>query len=107
MDTGVPHPDKPGLWLVPPWPADATVHDVVRHFSDFPVWDEQNSAVMRAYYEGYVAAFAAAPTHELVHPMAWRWYEEMRTCLDRCVAHFVGDTVDRGRRAMSADGGAS
>lgn len=30
--TGIPNPDKPGQWLVPPLPAEASLCDVVGHF---------------------------------------------------------------------------
>jgi hypothetical protein len=30
--TGIPHPDKPGHWLVPPWQDTASFTEVVAHF---------------------------------------------------------------------------
>jgi hypothetical protein len=57
---------------------------VVRHF--LVRWrDDMAAADQLAYFEGYAAAIQAAPKHELAYPCGWRWYEDLRDCLRRCV----------------------
>jgi hypothetical protein len=83
--TGIPNPDTPGRWLVSPWGAEASFHDVVRHFlRSFP-WYGASTTHYLAYYRGYQTAIEAAPTHELTHPHDWQWYEDLRDCVGRCV----------------------
>jgi hypothetical protein len=86
---GVVDPDRPGFWLVRPWPVRAGVHDVVRHFLNAGVWhlrSDASAACRSAYYEGYAAALEAAPTHDLTCPTGWKWYRELHDQVERCVA---------------------
>jgi hypothetical protein len=41
-----------------------------------------------AYYKGYAAAIDAAPKHELTDRAAQQWYDDLRDCIQRCVARF-------------------
>lgn len=86
--TGIPNPDKHGHWLVPPWSAEASFCEVVEHFLRFDLWNETNTVHLLACYEGYAAALEAAPTYELTYPCDWRWYEDLRGCVARCVANY-------------------
>jgi hypothetical protein len=86
--TGVPNPDKPGWWIVPPWEAGASFCDVASHFSRFdPWWGGASSGHRLAYYTAYLAALEAAPTSELMHAMSLEWRDELLDCIARCVAN--------------------
>ena len=74
---GIRHPDGSGRWLVPPWPAEAGVCDVVRHFQRFQPAIHAGSAIQAAYYSRYTAVLAATPTADLLGEFSWRWYEEL------------------------------
>lgn len=86
--TGIPHPDKPGQWLVPPWPTNASFCDVVRHFLRHHLWRDTNTAHLLAFFEGYQAALDGAPIDELRYAGHWRWFEDMRDCVDRCASFY-------------------
>lgn len=86
--TGIANPDKPGHWLVPPWPTKASFSDVVRHFLRFYLWRDTNTAHLLAYFEGYQAALEAAPTDKLTNPSDRRWHEDLLDCIGRCVRQF-------------------
>ncbi|MGH3827707.1 MAG: hypothetical protein ACRDQX_11120 [Pseudonocardiaceae bacterium] len=58
----------------------------MRHFLRFTPRTNASIAEKLAYYTGYLAAIEAAPTHELQHDHNWRWYEDLRDCIGRCVA---------------------
>lgn len=88
LTTGIPHPDGPGYWLVPPWATDATFGDVVRHFLRFRVWDDTNTAHLLAYYEGYDAAIDAATTDESRCPGRERWRQDLRDSVNRCAISY-------------------
>ncbi|MGH3429708.1 MAG: hypothetical protein ACRDQZ_19425, partial [Mycobacteriales bacterium] len=77
--------DKPGRWVVPPWPVHASTHDVVRHFLSFAPRDNASIVEKLAYYKGYLAAMEAAPTHDLDYRYDWRWYEDLHDCIGRCI----------------------
>lgn len=82
--TGIPYPDKPGHWLVPPWATNASFSDLVRHFLSRHPWGNTNTVHLLAYFEGYEAALDAAPTDELTYAGHQRWYDDMRDCVSRC-----------------------
>jgi hypothetical protein len=86
--TGIANPDKPGHWLVPPWPTKASFSDVVRHFMRFFLWRSTNTAHLLAYFEGYQAALETAPTDELTYESDQRWCADLRDCIARCVRQF-------------------
>lgn len=85
--TGIRNVSRPRRWLVPPWEASAGVCDVVQHFSRFEPWHvtESDIANQLAYYQGLARALGTASTAELRHTTDWRWYEELRTVIGRCV----------------------
>lgn len=82
--TGISNPDKPGHWLIPPWPTGASFSGVVRHFLRFHPWGNTSTAHLLAYFEGYEAALDAAPTDELTHAFYRRWCADMHACIARC-----------------------
>jgi hypothetical protein len=82
--TGIPNPDKPGHWLVPPWPNDASVNDVVRHFLRFHPWDNTNTAHLVAYFEGYAAALDTTPLGKPADTLHQHWCVDMRDCVRQC-----------------------
>jgi hypothetical protein len=82
--TGVPNPDKPGQWLVPPWATNTSFSDVVRHFLRFNPWGDTSTAHLLAYFQGYQAALDAAPTDTPASSLHWRWCQDMRDCVGRC-----------------------
>lgn len=84
MTKGIPDPDNPENFLVPPWPADTKFCGVVRHFLRYHVWGSENTAHLLAYYKGYQSALNAAP-RERPHPVQQGWYEAMLECIDACV----------------------
>jgi hypothetical protein len=83
--TGIPNADKPGWWVVPPWPVHASLYDVVSHFLCFSPRDNASATEKLAYYKGYLAAMDAAPRHELKDHYDKHWYEDLRDCIGRCV----------------------
>ncbi|HET6214005.1 MAG TPA: hypothetical protein VFE14_14165 [Micromonosporaceae bacterium] len=82
--TGIPNPDMPGDWLVPPWPTSATFSDVVRHFVSYHQLRNTNTAHLVAYFEGFQAALEAARADEWTDAMHLRWCATMRDCVTRC-----------------------
>lgn len=100
--TGIPNPDKPGHWLVPPWAKDASFCDVVLHFLRFDPWDNTNTAHLRAYYEGYQRALDAAPANELEYAGNRRWFADMRDCVGRCARLFQEERAVTGGRRPAA-----
>ncbi|MGH3865782.1 MAG: hypothetical protein ACRDQ4_06505 [Pseudonocardiaceae bacterium] len=83
--TGIPNTGKPGRWVVPPWPVHASLCDVVRHFLRFTPRGNANVTEKLAYCKGYLTAVEAASRHELKYDCEWRWYEDLRSCISRCV----------------------
>lgn len=84
--TGIPNTDKPGWWVVPPWPVHASLCDVVSHFLRFAPRDNTSTTTEKlAYYKGYLTAMDAAPRHELKDHCDKHWYEDLRDCIGRCI----------------------
>jgi hypothetical protein len=83
--TGIPNADKPGCWIVPPWPAPASLCDVISHFLCFAPRDNASTTEKLAYYKGYLTAIETASRHELKDHCDERWYEDFRDCIGRCV----------------------
>jgi hypothetical protein len=83
--TGIANPDRPGHWLVPPWPTGASFSDVVRHFLRFTLWRTTSTAHLLAYFEGYQAALESAPADELTYAFYRRWRADLCDCIARCV----------------------
>lgn len=87
--TGVHSISRPGRWVVPPWPNNAGVHEIVRQFVRFnPLYRCVEEADEKAYYLGYQQALDTASTHDLTCDLAWRWYGELRHCVARCAAYY-------------------
>jgi hypothetical protein len=82
--TGIPKPDEPGRWLVPPWPANASFDQIVRHFLNRTPSSLDNTRHQLAYWDGYRIALASAPTDRLRRDgHAW-WITDMRKAVDTC-----------------------
>jgi hypothetical protein len=81
--TGVPDPDKPGNWLVPPWPPGATFSELVSHFTRFYPWSNTKTTHLLAYYDGYQAALDIAAQLPACS-LRQRWYANMHECISRC-----------------------
>jgi hypothetical protein len=88
LTAGIPNPKISGHWLVPPWPIGSAFGEVVRHFMRFHLWDDHDTHDWLAFYEGYAAALAAAPTDDLTHGLALKWAADMRECVARCIAAY-------------------
>jgi hypothetical protein len=82
--TGIRNPVIPDAWLVPPWPVEARVHELVQHFHRFQPAIHACSAIQAAYYSRYAAVLAAMPTAGLLDTFSWRWYEELLSAVHRC-----------------------
>jgi hypothetical protein len=84
--TGIPDPDRPGRWLVPPWPARASFSDIVGHFMRHdPQWRNPSTAQLLAYFETYDSTLENAPADKSVSSFQLRWQEDMRDCVARCL----------------------
>lgn len=81
--TGIPNPDRRGLYLVPPWSVVAGFAEVVSHFERFHPWDEAGPAVLLTYYEAYQAALDAVPPDDATL-VDRQWRADMRECISRC-----------------------
>jgi hypothetical protein len=99
--TGIPYPDMPGDWLVPPWPTSATFSDVVRHFASHHQLRNTNTTHLVAYFEGFQAALEAAPADEWTDALHLRWCATMRDCVTRCASLHREQRIEEIRRAKS------
>jgi hypothetical protein len=77
LASGIRHPDGSGRWLVPPWPTDAGVCELVQHFQRFQPALHASSAIQAAYYGRYAAVLAATPSTDLAGELSWRWFTEL------------------------------
>jgi hypothetical protein len=84
--TGIPHPDNTGRWLVPPWLADATAHELVQHFQRFRPAVHACSAIQAAYYSGYARALAITSSGDIAESQPWRWFTELLGSIGRAAA---------------------
>jgi hypothetical protein len=80
---GVHHPDGSGRWLVPPWPADADVHELVQHFQRFRPAVHAGSAIQAAYYSGYAAVLGATSSGDIAEALPWKWFTELLGSVSR------------------------
>ena len=90
-DGGIRDPDDSGRWLVRPWSATASFHEILQHFTSCSVWTSPhwwNADQQLAFFEGYLSAMEAAPKHELTHVCDWQWYEELRGYVASRVAKY-------------------
>lgn len=99
--TGVPNPDDPGDWLVPPWPSDATFSEVVGHFMAHHMLRSTNTTHLVTYFEGYQAALETAPADEWTDASHLRWYATMHDCVSECVRVYREQRAEEIRRAES------
>jgi hypothetical protein len=85
--TGVRDPQDPDRWLVTPWPAHATVGEVVGHFDRATTQFHADTSTARllAFHEGLRAALAAASTDEFTD---WDRHGYLLNCADLGVAIF-------------------
>jgi hypothetical protein len=104
LDTpGIRHPDDSGRWLVPPWPADVTVCQLVQHFTRFEPALHACSAIQAAYYGRYAAVLAATPTTDLLSQFSWQWYEGLLSAVNRSATSAEAEhlaTLDAAQRTM-------
>ena len=84
LATGIRRSDSRKAWLVPPWPLDAAVHEVARHFSRYRPWSDAGPAEWVAYYRGFAAALTAARAIDVLDGLSRRWYEELLGCVTKC-----------------------
>jgi hypothetical protein len=83
--TGIPNPDQPDLWLVPPWPHDAGFSEIVAHFLRFTPCEDLSPATLLTYYEAYQSVLESASTADLTRPFQQSWAHDVRECVARCV----------------------
>lgn len=86
LTPGLRNPDKRDLWLVPPWPRNASYCTVVRHFLRWQPWNTRSARIMLVYFRAYQAALELAPAHALSDPAGLAWRAEMRSCIGWCIS---------------------
>jgi hypothetical protein len=80
------------FWWLPPWPVNADIHKVVRHFlCHNPLYRGLSDAEAKAYFLGFQQAFDAASTEDLTSDLAWQWYRDMREAIAECVSGDDGE----------------
>jgi hypothetical protein len=80
---GVPHPDGAARWLVPPWPADVDIVELVQHFQRFRPSIHAGSAIQAAYYSRYAAVLAATSSGDIAESLPSRWFAELLGSVSR------------------------
>lgn len=95
---GIRSVNKPGWWVVPPWPPGSGLCSVVRHFLRFTPRTQTSINEQLRYYQGYAAAIEAAPKFELTHPCDHWWYAELLDCAGRCVAALHDEQAEESRK---------
>lgn len=100
---GIPEPDRPGSWLVPPWERGMNFADTVSHFLLWTPRDPQNTRRMLAYYQSYQAALESSSTDLLTLTGDKEWHRIMLNCIDRCVTSYreQRSTEAHGRRGST------
>jgi hypothetical protein len=83
LTTGIRHPDGSGRWLVPPWPTDADVTQLVQHFQRFQPALHACSAIQAAYYAGYAAVLGATSSGDIAEALPWKWFTELLGSVSR------------------------
>lgn len=96
LTTGILNADKPGWWIVPPWPVGASLHEMVSHFLRFTPRNDASVTEKLAYYQGYLTALRTAPTHELKYHFDWCWYEDLYAYIGRCVTRYQNQRQEQG-----------
>jgi hypothetical protein len=86
--TGVRSVTDPKRWVVAPLPMNASLHDVVEHFLDRRPQRGASTADHVAYCRAYAAALEAAPKNDLTGDWQWRWYEDLRDSVGRCITAY-------------------
>ena len=86
LTSGIRHPVRPDTWLVPPWPTDAAVTQLVQHFQRFQPAVHASSGIQAAYYSGYAAVLAATPSGDLAETLSWQWYAQLLSAITRAAA---------------------
>lgn len=80
---GIPHPDSTDRWLVPPWPADVEVIELVQHFQKFRPAIHAGSEIQAVYYSRYAAVLAAIPSGDIAESLPWRWFTGLLGAVSR------------------------
>jgi hypothetical protein len=80
---GIRHPDGTDRWLVPPWPADVEVVELVQHFQRFRPAVHAGSAIQAAYYSRYATVLAARSSGDIAESLPWRWFTELLGAVSR------------------------
>jgi hypothetical protein len=83
LTSGIRHPDGSGRWLVPPWPTDADVTQLVQHFQRFQPAVHAGSAIQAAYYSGYAAVLGATSSGDIAAALPWKWFTELLGSVSR------------------------
>lgn len=83
---GVRSIDRPERWVVPPWPEDAELFGIVKHFAlHDPQWCcGFAEADVHAFYVAFAQALEAVtdiPTDDALQ----RWYRDLRASITACV----------------------
>jgi hypothetical protein len=100
---GIPHPDNAKRWLVPPWPADSTVHDLVQHFQRFAPAMHASPTIQAAYYSRYAAELAATPSGDLASALSYQRYGELLSAITRAASSAEAEhehTLDQAKATM-------
>jgi hypothetical protein len=100
LTTGIRHPLHPATWLVPPWPADAAVHELVQHFQRFQPAVHASSAIQVAYYSRYAAELAAIPSGELADGLSYTRYGELLSAITRAAASAEAEQAAEAEAAL-------
>ena len=100
LTSGIRHPDGSGRWLVPPWPADAEVHELVQHFQRFQPAVHAKPAIQAAYYSAYADVLAATPSGELAETLSWQWYSELLSAITRAAASAEAEQATAAEAAL-------
>jgi hypothetical protein len=101
--TGVRHPTRPDAWLVPPWPADTGLHELVQHFQRFQPAVHACSAIQAAYYSRYAAVLAATPSGDMAGELSWQWFSELLSAVNRAATSAEAEheaTLDAAQKSM-------
>jgi hypothetical protein len=103
---GVRDPEDLDRWLVSPWPADASLWDVVQHFqrvSSTQLDADTSNARLLAFHEGLYAALAVAPTEEFANQTELDRRSYILSCADLGVRVFQDLAITHGRDPQAAE----
>ncbi|RZS41188.1 hypothetical protein EV193_103508 [Herbihabitans rhizosphaerae] len=82
--TGISDPDRPGQWLVPPWPENATFCEIAGYFSERTPLGGESRASHYAFYHGFQKALESArPDQSDDH-----WRADLLRCITQCADNY-------------------